>query len=139
MEHQKCDDDRQDAVTDGFGARCVRTRNFLVPAPGHERLHSVLVPLRRTPSAWWSGRQDGLVLGWTAVAGPDESGPLGYGWQFITPYQALPTAQREGARMNTLMDRDGPEERCIVRMRENVVPFLGSGAHRRQVPGVRRC
>ncbi|MFE4653660.1 hypothetical protein ACFRH8_34665, partial [Streptomyces sp. NPDC056707] len=57
-----------------------------------------------------------------AVAGPDQSGPLGYGWQFITQYQVLPTAQRAGVRMNTLMDRNGPEAHCTVRMREKWCP-----------------
>lgn len=42
MEHHKRDDDRQNAVIEGFGPPGVRTRNFLVPAPCHEHLLSEL-------------------------------------------------------------------------------------------------
>jgi hypothetical protein len=38
MEHQKRNNDGQDAVTEGLGAPRVRMRNFAVPAPCHERL-----------------------------------------------------------------------------------------------------
>jgi hypothetical protein len=31
-----------------------------------------------------------------------------FGWQFITQYQVLPTAQYPGVRVTTFMDRDGP-------------------------------
>ncbi|MFJ5804273.1 hypothetical protein [Streptomyces decoyicus] len=31
-----------------------------------------------------------------------------YGWQFVTQHQVLPTAQYDGVRLSTFMDRDGP-------------------------------
>lgn len=41
-----------------------------------------------------------------------------YGWQFVTQHQVLPTAQYEGVRISTFMDRDGPvqpnEWRAVV-------------------------
>ncbi|MFE4654148.1 hypothetical protein, partial [Streptomyces sp. NPDC056707] len=65
-----------------------------------------------------------------AVAGPDQSGPLGYGWQFITQYQVLPTAQRAGLRTSTLMAE--VEARFPESARE--VPAAAVWPSRRRIP-----
>lgn len=91
MEHQKRDDDRQDAVTEGFGAPCVRTRNLLVPAPCHERLLSDASSASTGTSSGLVGPPGGprtrLDRG-NRTARPDRY--LASERQFITRRQVLP-------------------------------------------------